>query len=123
MKLRSLSLTLVLCVTATPALAGTAGEIDHLIGFIADSDCTFIRNGQSYEAKEASRHIQRKYDYIGDRITTTEQFISFAASESSLSGKPYRVTCPGGRQTSADWLTTELNRYRTSGEADSITQR
>ena len=44
-----------------------------------------------------------------------EDFIARAATESSMSHKPYQVRCAGkDAEPSAIWLTTELQRYRSS---------
>jgi len=95
---------------STPA--STADEVEHLIGYIAASDCTFVRNGSDYDAGAAAEHIRMKFDYGRDSIETSEQFIEFAATRSYLTRIPYRVECAGHEQLSADWLTTELIRYR-----------
>ena len=89
-------------------------EIRHLIQHIGHSDCVFIRNGKDYDAVEAMKHLQRKYDYLKQRISATEDFISTIANRSSMTGEPYRVRC-GGRETlSAEWFTRELTWYRQS---------
>ena len=100
-------------VWVAPAAADTSqNEIAYLLDFVATSGCTFERNGSSYESKEARMHIQRKYDHLKEKIATTEEFIQYAASESSMSGKQYHATCAGKKITSKEWLTTELQRYR-----------
>jgi hypothetical protein len=112
-------LTLVLLVTAgIPVWGGatdedqTAKEIDHLLVYIGGSTCQFIRNDKTYDAAAARSHIQKKYDYIRSRIKTAEDFIRYAASQSSMSGKPYRIRCGGETMLCADWLHAELERYR-----------
>lgn len=92
--------------------ASTSDEIEHLLNFVAASGCTFERNGNDYDSVEARAHIERKYDHIKGRVNTTEDFIRYAASESSMSGKKYHATCNGQTITSGDWLTKELERYR-----------
>ena len=87
-------------------------EIQHLLSFIAISQCTFERNGTSYTSPEAEEHIHTKYDYIKSKVSSTEDFIEYAASESSMSGSQYYVTCDGVRQSSASWLSKELSQYR-----------
>lgn len=95
-------------------------EIDHLLGFIEHSDCTFFRNNSSYSGARAREHIQKKYNYIKKRKTglTAEQFIKYAASRSSLSQKPYRVYCGAEPVSSEKWLLDELERYRRSSTLD-----
>ena len=87
-------------------------DVDHLLGFIETSDCTFLRNGRAYDAQEARDHIQKKYNYAKDSIETTEQFIEYTATRSSLSGQPYRVNGAGQEQLSSEWLIGELRRIR-----------
>ncbi len=112
-------LTLALLVTAgMPVWSSatdedqTVKEIDHLLVYIRDSTCQFIRNDKVYDAAEARSHIQKKYDYLRSRIKTTEDFIRYAASQSSMSGKPYRIRCGDETMLCADWLREELERYR-----------
>ncbi|RUL76190.1 hypothetical protein EKH80_09885 [Dyella choica] len=89
-------------------------EVNALLAFVGNSHCTFIRNGSSYSAKDAQAHLQDKLDYLlrRDMVNTAEQFIERAGSQSSMSGKPYKVNCDGKEQLSADWLTNELQRLR-----------
>lgn len=92
-------------------------EIAHLIAYLSASGCSFQRNGRWHEAAEAAKHIGRKYDYLlkRDLVASSEEFIARAASESSLSSKPYQVRCGGTAPVaSAAWLTAELARYRTA---------
>lgn len=112
MKLRVTTAALMMCAMILPAAADTNGEIDHLLAFVGSSGCTYVRNGKQYDSAEAREHIERKYDYLKDRISTTEEFIRYAATESSISRKPYTVICEGEEKSSADWLHRELVRYR-----------
>ncbi|WP_096084935.1 DUF5329 family protein [Agaribacterium haliotis] len=88
-------------------------EIAALISFVKDSDCVFIRNSNLHNAQEASAHIQRKYQHFYADIDSTEEFIQKSASGSSISGRPYYISCPGEKKIrSADWLQQELSRIR-----------
>jgi len=90
-------------------------EIAGLIGALDGSSCRFQRNGSWHDAPEARAHLQRKYDYLlkKDKVDTAEQFIERAASQSSMSGKPYRIACPGQpEQTAAVWFSTRLKALR-----------
>ena len=107
-----MSLLLWFAVGSPVSAASTNDEIEHLLNFVADSGCTFERNGNDYDSVEARAHIQRKYNHIQDKINSTEDFIKYAASQSSMSGKKYHATCSGQTITSKDWLTQELKRYR-----------
>jgi Family of unknown function (DUF5329) len=94
-------------------------EIDHLLVFIEQSNCTFIRNGDIHSSKDAREHIESKYQYIKKRVSTAEQFIKYAATKSSLSRKPYSVICGTDRISSSEWLTGELEKFRNAKEGKS----
>ncbi|MFK2916749.1 DUF5329 domain-containing protein [Dyella koreensis] len=111
-------------MTALPVSAAQAAldakgqqEVRALLAFVGASHCTFIRNGSSYSATEAQAHMQQKLDYLlrKDRVNSAEEFIERAGSESSMSGKPYKVSCDGKEQLSGDWLREELERLREVG--------
>jgi hypothetical protein len=88
-------------------------EINHLLGFVNSSPCTFNRNGAKHLGKESINHIQRKYDYFKDDIVTSEDFIKYSATKSTMSGKYYTVDCPGKTTIkSKDWLLDELKQFR-----------
>jgi len=95
-------------------------EIAHLFAYLEGSGCSFCRNGDWYESREAAAHLDRKYRYLLNKglVATAETFIERAATGSSMSGKPYLVRC--GRDEpveSAAWFTAELKRYRKKGTA------
>ncbi|MBW2176599.1 MAG: DUF5329 domain-containing protein [Deltaproteobacteria bacterium] len=92
--------------------ADMGSEIDHLLNYIETSGCTFIRNGKSHSSRDAGEHIRKKYSYTKRRVKTTEDFIRYAATESSLSGRPYEVVCDGTEKATAEWLVEELIRFR-----------
>jgi hypothetical protein len=87
-------------------------EIDHLLQYIESSNCIFIRNNSESSSAEARVHIQKKYDYYKGRIKNAEDFIKYAATKSKISGKPYKVRCNGQEILNADWLHSELKKYR-----------
>ena len=90
-------------------------EIQHLFDYLKNSDCEFNRNGRWYNAEDAVRHINRKYQYLIKKglINSTEQFIDRAASESSMSGKPYMVKCNMSEPIkSSVWFKNELANFR-----------
>jgi hypothetical protein len=94
-------------------------EIAHLLDFVADSGCQFNRNGSWHDSRAARNHLQEKYDYLKHRklAPDTKAFIERAATESSFSHKAYQVRCGNGPViTSAQWLNTELARYRASSQ-------
>ena len=104
-------LAALLAFTANPsAMAGTSvrdAEIDGLLDAVEHSDCSFERNGRQYDGPRARKHLQRKRDYLGDRLTSAEDFIRYAATESSRSGKPYLIICAGETTPSAATMCRE----------------
>jgi hypothetical protein len=88
-------------------------EIEHLIYFIKNTSCQINRNGQYYDGEKAVAHIQKKYHYFRDKINTTEQFVAYSATKSTMSRKYYMVKC-GNQQPekTKDWLLNELKKYR-----------
>ena len=112
---------LILAALLTAPLAHAAPstdarrEIAQLIASLDGSQCRFQRNGSWYDGSDARAHLQRKYDYLlkRDLADTAEQFIERAASQSSMSGKAYRIRCPGQpEQTSAAWFGVRLQALR-----------
>ena len=88
-------------------------EVEHLLEFVRQSDCVMIRNGSEHEGEEAASHIKKKYDYFADDITTTEAFIEYSATKSTMSGKYYTVKCPDGKEMRTQkWLLEELEVFR-----------
>ncbi len=87
-------------------------EIDYLLNHLANSGCTFIRNGDEHEAKEARDHLEMKYNYAKRRIKTAEDFIDKIASKSSLSRKLYEVHCGNVKMPSKQWLYEVLAAHR-----------
>lgn len=99
---------------ATPSPA-TQAEIAHLLDYLGNSKCEFHRNGTWHTAADARRHLEKKRDYLLKRslIGSAEDFIDRAASSSSMTGEKYKVRCkPNPAVPSAEWLKTELKRYR-----------
>src|SRR4029078_10340511 len=90
-------------------------EIDELISFVQTSGVRFIRNGTEYSAAEGAQHLRDKLDKAGNRVKTTDDFITGIASNSYLSGKPYMVKFTDGRtQATGDWLRAHLAEARKS---------
>jgi len=90
-------------------------EVEHLIDFVRDSGCLIERNGVKHSGAEAVEHIRTKYAYFRDTIKTTEDFIDYSASKSTMSGKPYLVYCPGMKEIPAgEWLYKELKAFRST---------
>jgi hypothetical protein len=95
--------------------ARAQAEIAHLLDYVATPGCQFNRNGSWHEGTEARSHLKKKYDYLlkRDLVTNAESFIVGAATESSMSGKPYLVKCGAGQPVaSAVYMKEELARFR-----------
>lgn len=108
-------------LAAVPALAPAAPsaqaerETEQLIQALGRSGCQFERNGTWYEAAKAQEHLRKKLAYLRKRglADTAELFIERAGSQSSLSGRPYRVRCGDAAATaSAAWLQAKLVQLR-----------
>lgn len=102
-------------VPAALANAGSDAEIRALIAALGDSGCRFQRNGRWHDAGAARDHLQRKYDHARRRGLdgTAEDFIERAGSRSSITGRPYKVSCPGQPERPAgEWLRERLARLR-----------
>jgi Family of unknown function (DUF5329) len=117
----SLRILVVLALGASAIIASAAPiakaqrEVDGLIAALGNSGCEFERNGSWHDAKTARAHLQKKYDYLRKRgmADTAELFIERGASKSSMSGKPYRVRCPGKAvDTAAHWFEQRLRTLR-----------
>ena len=88
-------------------------EVLHLLEFLRSSDCAMERNGKRHESENAYAHVRRKYEYFRDKIRTSEDFIEYSASKSTMSGKYYRVLCKDEPVVlTRDWLLEELRSYR-----------
>jgi hypothetical protein len=88
-------------------------EVRHLLEFVRDSSCAIERNGKRYNGEDAYAHIRKKYHYFRDEIQSSEDFIEFSATKSTLSGKHYLVFCDSEPpMRTKDWLVDELNALR-----------
>jgi hypothetical protein len=88
-------------------------EVEHLLEFVSRSDCIMVRNDSEHVGEKAVSHIQKKYDYFRDDINSTETFIEYSATKSTMSGKYYTVRCPDGKEMKTqDWLLEELDVFR-----------
>ena len=114
----AIALLLPALLFPTGAAAGPEEEIAHLLPYIEQSDCVFTRNGKEYSGAEAQEHIRTKYDYVKRKVKRAEEFIEYAATKSSMTGRPYLVRCGEEELLTAEWLKAELAEFRQSpGEA------
>ena len=63
-----------------------------MLASIERSGCEFYRNGSWYNSKRAQAHLREKYNYLAGRnlINIAEDFIEKGATESSVTGTPYK---------------------------------
>ena len=108
-----ISLSLPLSMFSFFSLASTVDEINHLLHFVEITECTYERNGTLHKGSDAVKHINKKYNYYADDISSAEDFIKLSATKSTMSGKYYKIHC--GKDTpikSQDWLLLELSAFR-----------
>lgn len=86
-------------------------KIEHLIAAVEGlGDATFIRNGKSYSPADAADHMRSKWRWKKDEIVTAQDFISIAATKSSVSGDVYMIRFADGREVPAgEYLHRVLN--------------
>ena len=115
----STGIALAICLLLGPALAWSEPTaradktIQHLIGHVAGSDMTFVRNDSEYTPDEAASHMLKKYRHFREDIATPDDFIELCATKSLMSGEPYRVIdSQGNERKTSDWLRAELDAYQ-----------
>ncbi len=106
--------TLLLTTSIALALDQQAkAEIDELISYVGTSGVRFIRNGTEHSGAEGAQHLRDKLARAGNRVKTTEDFITGVASTSYITGKPYLVKFADGHtQPTGDWLRAHLAEVR-----------
>ncbi len=90
-------------------------EVEHLLTFVAVSNCNFYRNGTWYTATQAQAHLREKLAIVFpvSQAPTAEEFIEKVATKSAFTGIAYQIRCAGDKPTAVnDWLLGELRRYR-----------
>lgn len=116
LSLLALALLLTSVFPISDVLAAENEEISFLLTFVADSDCTFIRNGKQHLGKDASEHLAMKYNHVKGRIKTADVFIEKIASKSSFTGRPYQVLCGSVTIPTKLWLQKALAADRASSK-------
>jgi|SRR5271167_441901 len=114
------ALTVTVALHTMPAARAAAPpvaevEINHLLELIERSGCEFFRNGTWYDGQRAQAHLRAKYDALAasNQINTAEDFIEKAASNSSISGRPYQIKCTGSAaMPTSQWFKAALAQYR-----------
>jgi Family of unknown function (DUF5329) len=117
--MRKLAFVALMLISAASAAEGVPPvaqqEINHLFAYLKASGCQFSRNGSWYTPQEAVDHLNDKYQYLihHDMVNTAEDFIEYAATKSSWSGKAYEVKCgSAAAEETSGWFRAELQKYR-----------
>lgn len=108
-------LALAFCVSGSSRTRVEQREIDYLIESIAVlQEAHFVRNGEEFDAPQAADHLRVKLRRAGDKITTAEDFITYCATGSSVTGQKYLIRFADGRRIDAAvFLRDRLATYRT----------
>lgn len=94
-------------------------KIEMLISRVEASGGIFVRNGSEHSATAAGAHMRLKYSRAGSLIKTAEQFIEYVATKSSITGRPYLIKFPDGREyKSAVWLRARLAEIEQENAGD-----
>ncbi|MET0335117.1 MAG: DUF5329 family protein [Rhizobacter sp.] len=98
-------------VHAAPNAAELA-RIQRLIAYVeAQTTIRFVRNGSAYSSTDAAKFLRRKFEKMGEHVSTAQQFIDQIGSKSSTSGEAYLIRFPDGKQIpAARFLGDELKR-------------
>lgn len=92
---RALS-TLIFCGNVQAALDEQGRkEVNELLAFVESSGCRFIRNGSKHSPASNCRDLEEK-----GLLNSPEDFITRAATASSMSDEPLLVNCRGKLQPS-----------------------
>jgi hypothetical protein len=98
-----------------PMQARAADEKSRIEGLISHienlKDAKFIRNGKSYDSKNAAKFLRGKWEAHAKEIKTAEDFIDKAGSVSGTTGKPYIIKFNDGREVKCgEYLKEQLKK-------------
>ncbi|MCR6478123.1 DUF5329 domain-containing protein [Variovorax sp. ZS18.2.2] len=123
--LRAALLTLLLGTSAVLAQATPSDAEEKLIDTLIQrvskmSAMVFLRNGNEYNAADAAKHMQAKYDHFKKELATAEDFIDRCASRSEMTGQAYKVKLNNGAVRDAnEFLNSELRMLRQQAKKSS----
>jgi hypothetical protein len=92
--------------------ADEKSRIEALISHIENlKDAKFIRNGKSYDSKNAAKFLRGKWEAKAKEIRTAEDFIDKAATVSGTTGKTYLIKFNDGREVKCgEYLKEQLEK-------------
>ncbi|EOQ95545.1 hypothetical protein LEP1GSC195_3765 [Leptospira wolbachii serovar Codice str. CDC] len=93
-------------------------KIEKLLKSVGKIQGSFIRNGETHTPEEAEKHLRYKLEEAKNSFFapnpkewTAKLFIEKVASQSFLTGTPYRIKPSNSKEIlSADWLLAELSK-------------
>ncbi len=88
-----------------------------MLARVVSSGCEFGRGSTWHSGPDARVHLERKLGYLSARgmVASAEDFITMAATRSSMTGEAYTIRCkPNPAQPSAAWMEAELKALRAS---------
>jgi hypothetical protein len=110
--MRAFAAFIVMVVIGSSAMAAAPSEkdkIDYLLGQLASSDVTFVRNGEDHTGAWGKDHLEQKMKDANKPDMTAEDFIADIASKSSHTDKPYLIKARDGTTVEAgQWLKEKL---------------
>ncbi len=93
-------------------------KIEYLISSINElKGAKFIRNGTEYDPAAASKHLRRKLQAAGNKISTAEEFIEYCATRSSMSGELYTIKMQSGVVHAGTYFKEKLKSYVGKGSS------
>lgn len=106
---------LLMLLIPSAAVAKVMTEAEKINALIVSVEtlpgAVFIRNGGEHDAKKAADHLRLKLRGAGRRVKTAEDFIRLCASESSLTGRKYRIRFANGNSVDSEqFLKEQLQR-------------
>jgi hypothetical protein len=99
-------------IIADPTTHTEDEKIELLIAAIEDlKGAVFLRNSREYTTTEAATHLRRKLIVDRDEIDSAREFIDHIAAKSSITGDPYIIRLPGGKEIETRvYLNAELKK-------------
>ncbi len=105
MRILIITLSFLFATSTLPAADARAKDraedtqIEALLTFIgSQTNLKFIRNGSEYDSSTAVKFLRGKWDRQRDTIRSAREFIDKIATQSSTTGKPYRIRLTDGRE-------------------------
>jgi len=105
-------------IRKSEAADGQTESLDKKVRILVESmgdlkGAKFWRNGTAYTQDQAIRHLLDKYESQRGKIRSLDEFIASVASESSVSGEPYKIILSDGTEILAgSWFQNKAKELR-----------